>query len=145
MSKTIKVKTTAKFQPGKSGNPKGRPRGVPDCRSEWRDGLAKHLPALIDQLVDKAKAGDEFAIKLILERVAPPLRSQGPTVNIKDMEKAKGLAAKAEVVLTALACGGLPIDAGRSLLEAIGAVARISEVDELAKRVEALEQLKGDV
>jgi hypothetical protein len=141
---TIKSIKTTRFEPGRSGNPKGRPRGVPDRRNEWRRALANYLPDLIDQLVTKATAGDEFAIKLILERVAAPLRPQSQTVTLPGMETAEGLAAKAEIVLEALAVGLLPIDAGRGLLEAISIVAKIAELDELMKRVEALEHTKRD-
>lgn len=137
-----KTKPTARFQPGHSGNPKGRPKGVPDRRSAWREALADHLPELLDHLVARAKAGDEFAIKAILERVAPPLRAHGPSVDVPGMSSAVGLAAKAEVVLMALGDGQISVDSGRALLEAIGALAKITEVDELLKRVEELERKK---
>jgi hypothetical protein len=105
--------------------------------------LAEHLPELIEKLVSRAKAGDEFAIKLILERVAPPLRPQGQRVVLPRVEVARGTVAKAEAVLEALGAGEVPVETGRSLLEAIATVARITEIHDLLRRVETLEEKKG--
>lgn len=143
MTKSRRTTKAAPFKPGQSGNPKGRPRGVPDRRNEWREALAEHLPDLIENLVTKAKAGDEFSIRLILERVAPPLRPHSQPILIAGMES-ESLTAKAEAVLAALGAGQVPVDAGRGLLEAIGAVAKITEIDDLIKRVQALEQQKEE-
>ena len=64
-----------------------------------------YLPDLIERLVARARAGDEFAIKMVLERVAAPLRPQGAAVNVPNWESAQGLTAKAEAILAALDCG----------------------------------------
>lgn len=130
------------FKPGQSGNPKGRPKGVPDRRNQWREALADELPNIVEQLKRRATNGDDTAIRLILERVAPPLRPQGPAVELPELLEADGLAAKAEAVLAAIAMGRLSVDAGRSLLDALGAVAKAVEVHELTRRVEALEATK---
>lgn len=142
MAKAPTSDRSQRFQPGQSGNPRGRPRGIPDRRNAWREALADHLPELIDRLVEKAKSGDEFATKLILERVAPPLRPQGQTVKVPGLDAAHGFAAKAEAVLAALGRGQLPIETGRHLLEALGTVAKIAELDDLFRRVEELERKK---
>lgn len=128
-----------KFQKGCSGNAAGRPKGIKDKRLQWREALAEHLPELVDLLVAKAKAGDEFSIRLVLERVAPPLRPQGPTVELPDLLEAPTLSSKAEAILGAVASGRLPVDTGRGLLDALAAVAKAIEVEQLTARIEALE------
>ena len=102
-----------------------------------------YLPDLIERLVARARAGDEFAIKMVLERVAAPLRPQGAAVNVPNWESAQGLTAKAEAILAALVRGQVPVDAGRSLLEALAVVGKIAELEDLARRVGNLEQLRG--
>lgn len=129
----------ARYRPGRSGNPKGRPKGVPDRRNQWRVALAECLPDLIHQLERRAQNGDDFAIKLILERVAPPLRPDGIVVTLPELAVADSLTAKANAVFNAIGEGRIPVDAGRALIESLTNVARIAESDELAKRVEALE------
>ena len=49
------------------------------------------------------------------------------------------LTAQGRAVLAAVAAGGLAPTQGAALLGAIGTLARVSEVDELAQRISALE------
>ena len=46
-------------------------------------------------------------------------------------------------LLAAIARGELPVDAGRSLIEALGTLANLVQVDEMLKRIEALEREKA--
>ena len=130
---------STKFKPGKSGNPKGRPKGIKDRRTQWRDTLRKELPDLLTKLVQMAKEGDPQALKLILDRVAPPLRAQSEPVEIPTLAAAGTLTERAQAVITAVADGALSTDAASDLLAALANVARITEIDELAARVAALE------
>lgn len=135
---------TNKFKPGKSGNPKGRPVGIIDRRTKWRDTLRAELPDLLKRLVVLARAGDVQALKLILDRVAPPLRPQAEPVEIPAVATAVSLGAKARAVLDALGAGQLTADSAADVLAALGSIARIVEHDELAARIAALETSRHD-
>jgi len=63
------------FQKGQSGNPSGRPKGAKDKRTELRELLQPHAPALIEKAVEMALDGDTTALKMCLDRIIPAMRS----------------------------------------------------------------------
>lgn len=63
------------FQEGQSGNPAGRPKGSKDKRTELRELLEPHAPALIEKAVSMALEGDTTAMKMCLDRILPAMKS----------------------------------------------------------------------
>jgi len=62
------------FEPGQSGNPKGRPPGAKDRRAELREKLRSHAPELIQKTVTLALEGDTTALKILWDRMLPVLK-----------------------------------------------------------------------
>ena len=61
------------FQPGKSGNPKGRRRGSRSKVLVALEALGEgEVEAIVKTMIEKAKEGDAAAAKTILDRVWPP-------------------------------------------------------------------------
>lgn len=134
-------KKRGRWKAGESGNPKGRKPGTGEV-AKLRDSIAAHLPAIITQLVTKAKEGDSQAARLLLERVLPPIKPiEQPTMLILPDDGT--LTAKAAAVLTAAAAGVLAPGQAAQLITALGTLAKITEVDELAARITALETMKN--
>ena len=129
-------KPPGRWKPGESGNPKGKPAGCGELQ-RLRAAIAEHVPEIINQLVAAARAGDIPAARLILERVLPPVKAieQTQVISMPDGT----LTEQGRAVLAAVATGKLAPGQGAALLGAIGTLARVSEVDELAARVAALE------
>jgi len=125
------------WKKGQSGNPAGRPRGTGEIAS-LRAAIAKRVPELLDAMMAKALEGDTAAARLLLERTLPPLKSTEPTQPLE--LPAGSLTDQGRAVLSAVATGELAPGTGASLLGAIGALARVSEIDELATRISALEE-----
>lgn len=122
---------------GQSGNPGGRKPGSGKV-AKLREGIAKHVDAIVAQLVEKAKAGDVGAARLLLERVLPavkPVEAAAPVALPEDGT----LTDKGAAVLAAVAAGDLAPGQGAALLAALGTLAKVAEVDELQRRIEALE------
>ena len=125
------------WQPGQTGNPKGRPPGQSEI-TRLRAAIAEHVPTILNQLVTAAKDGDIQAARLILERVLPPLKGIEQAVELQ-LPEGGTLTAKASAVLNAAAAGDLAPGQAAQLIAALGTLAKISEVDELAARITALE------
>lgn len=130
---------STKFKPGRSGNPAGRPKGTKDRRTELRELIKPHAPDLIAKALALANEGDTAALKLLLERAVPPYRPTGEAVAFP-MPKQGSLADSGRAVMKAIADGKLPPDMGRQLIDALAALGRIVELDELDKRLSALEE-----
>lgn len=133
----------AKFQPGQSGNPAGKPKGAKDKRTAFRDLLTPHADELIRKAVALAKKGDPTCLRLCLERIVPALKSEGAPVSLPALADAATLSDQGRVILRAVAEGSLSPDRAGTLLQAVAAQARAVEVDELARRIEALEARQG--
>jgi hypothetical protein len=124
---------------GTSGNPKGAPKGTVHASTRLRKAIAAELPGVIDALIDAAKKGDTTAAGILLSRSLPPLRPSRDHV-IVDGVTAESTPAEIAIAVTRAACAGtLPADVAADLAAALASVAKVREVDELARRLDALE------
>ena len=127
----------AAWKPGQSGNPKGRPPGAGEV-AKMRAAIAGNVPAILESLTTAALAGDVQAARLLLERVIAPLKASEQAVALQ-LPTDGTLTAKAAAVLDAAAAGTLAPGQAAQLIAALGAMAKIHEIDELAARITALE------
>jgi hypothetical protein len=129
------------WKPGQSGNPKGKPPGSGELQ-KLRAAIGEHVPEIINQLVAAARGGDIQAARLILERVLPPVKAieQAQTIDLPD----GSLTDQGRAVLRSVAAGELAPGQGAQLLAAIGTLGKVTELDELAARVAALETKHGN-
>lgn len=133
-------KPPAGWKKGQSGNPAGRTPGTGEV-AQIRAAIAKQVPAIIKQLTTAAMAGDVAAARLLLERTVAPLKAVEPTV-VVDMA-GTSLTDQGRAVLASVAAGDVAPSQGAALVGAIGTLARVVELDELAARVGALEAQNG--
>ena len=127
----------AAWKPGQSGNPKGRPAGSGEV-AKLRAAIADRVPELLSKLMAQALEGDTAAARLLLERAIAPLKAaeQPQALTLPDGT----LTDQGRAVLASVASGELAPGQGAALLGAIGTLARVAEVDELAARITFLEQ-----
>lgn len=131
----------AKFTPGKSGNPAGRKPGGRDKRNQLRELLKPHANLLIEKAVNMALQGDVSALKLCIDRLVPPLRTQREPVKVAT---SGSLTDKAEYLFNAATSGVIGADVATELVALLTAQARIIETAELVARLEALEAKIAD-
>lgn len=136
---TKKKPPATTWKKGQSGNPKGRPPGVPDRRTAMRDALGDDLPAIVQKVVEQAKAGDLRACELVLSRCMPSLRPIGQPAPFPLATDATPSDA-ARALVQAVADGRIAPDVARQILDGLAAMTRIIEADELEQRLRALEE-----
>lgn len=134
---------SGRFKKGVSGNPSGRPVGTKNHSTLLRESLEGKGKAIASVVVDAAMNGDMTAAKLILERVMPPLRPTDAPIQI-NLPQDQGLAGSSWAILQAAADGDLAPDTAAKLIASVSQLARITEIDELQHRIEALEALSDD-
>lgn len=129
---------TPKFTPGKSGNPAGRPAGkTPGAKI--RKAIEAHSDDILKAVIDSAVAGDMAACKILLDRITPTLKPVAQPIFLPVNDS---LAGQGSEVIKATMVGRIPPDIGSQLISALAAQSKIIEIDELTKRIEALENKK---
>jgi hypothetical protein len=132
-------KRAGRWKTGESGNPNGRPHGTGRIQ-KLREDIAKDLPEIILKLREAAKGGDMQASRLLLERVLPPVKAIDIPVNLS-LDANASITDQGRQVLQAISKGELSSTQGSQLLTAMGTLAKVVEVDELASRITVLEEL----
>jgi len=122
-----------------SGNKRGRPKGSRDARTLLFDELVPHGQALISKAVALALNGDPVMIRLCLDKLISNPKPREQSVKIKDF--GGSLSERGELVLAAIASGDISPSEGSVVLGAITAQSKLIEVDDLIKRIEALEHV----
>lgn len=127
----------AKWVPGmKSPNPAGRPAGLtPQALLTKR--MVEEGEAVLNAVLEKAKAGDPASASLVLSRILPTLRSQSQPVRF-EFDPEAPITRQIEQVLAAVAAGAVPPDVGQMIVSAIGTLSNARVTEELAAEVAAL-------
>lgn len=135
----------ARFQPGKSGNPKGRPSGSRNKIFATLDAIGdESAEAIVRAVVDKAKDGDVMAAKAILERVWPVRKGSPVSFHLPSIAKVEELPAAVEAVAQQVACGDLSPEEGASVVALIDTQRRAIDTSNHAERLAALEEVLKD-
>jgi hypothetical protein len=129
------------FTKGVSGNPTGRPRGIKDKRHRYSESIDSMIPQVLESVYQKALAGDMTAARMLLDRTLPNKRPEQERVEI---EHSGNIASDAKNVLRSVFDGEVSPELGASLLSSMTSVLKAIEVENLAKRIEALEGQKNE-
>jgi hypothetical protein len=124
-----------RWKPGESGNPAGRKPGSGDV-ARLRAAIAEKVPTIIEKLTASALLGDVGVARLLLERVIPPLKASEEAAPLTLPDGT--LTEQGKAVLASVASGDLAPGQGAALLTSLGTLAKLTETDELSRRIEAL-------
>jgi len=131
------------FQPGQSGNPDGRPVG-----SRHKTTLA--IEALLEgehekltrKAIEMALAGDGPALRLCLDRLAPPRKDAPISINLPPVRSAEDAVNASAALLAAVAAGDVTPDEAGRVMALLTGHRQIIETGELERRIAALEGKK---
>ena len=129
--------TDGTFGPGNSGKPKGTRHKATQAALALLDGEAE---ALTRQAVTMALGGDATALRLCLERIAPPRRDAPVTFDLPPMETARDAAKAAGAVLGAVAHGDLTPTEGAHIMALVETYRRTLETSDLEARLRYMEE-----
>jgi len=123
-----------RWKPGQSGNPKGRPGKGAEIRRKLMELTPDALRAITAGIID----GDSACLKIWADRCDPVSKASYERVDF--MCDTTDLTSAALSVISAISRGEVPPDVGTQIINAIAAAAKVAEVDELRREVEALER-----
>lgn len=124
------------WKPGESGNPNGRPPGT-TLAGRLREAVGREFDGIVEALIASAKGGDIQAANLLLTRVCPALK---PISEPTKLEIAgDSLTEKSHSILGLVSDGKLSAPDAKLVIDGLSAVARITETDDLLRRIELLE------
>ena len=128
--------TAGTFTTGNPGRPKGARNRTTMAVMELLEGQAE---ALTQRAVELALQGDSVALRLCLERLAPPRKDVPVQFPMPRMSTARDAAEAAGAVLEAVSEGDLTPTEGAQVMALVDSYRRTLEVTELEARLVALE------
>ena len=94
-------------------------------------------------VIDAAKAGDLAAARLVIERLAPPLRERPLSLPLPDTGTVAGVSAAQQAILQAVGEGEILPGEGTALAGIVESRRKALETVELEQRISALEARHG--
>ncbi len=131
--------TDGKFAPGNPGKPVGARHRATKAVADLLDGEAE---ALTRKAVERALEGDTTALRLCLERIAPPRKDTPVQFDLPPMTSALDASEAAQAVLGAVSAGDLTPLEGASVMGLVEQYRRTLELTDFERRIEALEARK---
>ena len=129
--------TDGTFASGNPGRPPGARHRATRAALALLDGEAE---ALTRKAVEQALAGDTVALRLCLERIAPPQKDAPVSFALPSMQSAADAAQAAGAILDAVAAGDLTPKEGAHVMQLVETYRRTLETTEFEARVAALEE-----
>ena len=126
-----------KFQPGQSGNPKGRAKGKPLLVTELRTAIEAKSDEIFQAVINAAIGGDMAACKMLLDRITPALKPQALSITLPVKET---LPEQGNEIIKATMTGAIAPDIASQLIVALTSQGKLIELQELTERLMRIEK-----
>jgi hypothetical protein len=111
--------TTMAFQPGRSGNIKGRPKGSLNKQTRLLSILETRAECLVNKLIDLALDGDVNALRLCIERLIPKVQRLTTDIEFPTCGNQESIFKLKDTVLRAALDGQISVDDAEKLTKLI--------------------------
>ena len=128
--------TDGKFSDGNAGRPKGSRNKATIAIEILLEGQSE---ALTQTAISKALEGDSIALRLCMDRIAPPMKDKPVSFFLPQMQNAIGASQAAGSVLNAVSDGNLTPIEGTRVMGLIDSYRRTLELTDIEQRLQALE------
>ncbi len=133
----VTKKNQTSFKPGVSANPAGRPSGTTP-RAKFRKLVEADMPEMVATLVQAAKNGDVVAIRVILDRTVPALKSTAADLSLRTIGT---ITERGESIIRAMMNGQISPDVAKVAIDVLAGQAKLQEHSDVLIRLEQLESL----
>jgi hypothetical protein len=128
------------FATGNNANPGGRPRGARHRVTRAIEELFEgEHEALTRKAIEKALEGDMTALRLCLDRLAPPRKDAPISTDLPIVRNARDALEASAALLAAVSAGEVTPDEGGRVMALLTAHKGILETADLEARIAALE------
>jgi hypothetical protein len=132
------------FQKGQSGNPGGRPPGARNKATRIAEALLQgEAEAMTRVAIERAKAGDMAALRMCLDRLAPPCRDRTIEFELPPLTNAQDAAAALAAITAAVSAGELTPGEAGELFKLVDGFARLLDTTVYEQKVLVLERAVG--
>jgi hypothetical protein len=133
------------FEKGQSGNPAGRPPGARNKATLLIEKLLDDdAKSITEKAIELAKAGDSTALRLCLDRIAPPRKDRHIAFDLPKLKRPEDAVAAAGSIVEAVANAELTPSEASEMMKLIEGYTRILEAEDHEQRLRTLEGQLND-
>ena len=129
------------FLPGNRGKPKGATHRATRAVMALLEGESAELTR---KAIERALEGDTTALRLCLERIAPPPKDSPVRFKLPSIESATDATRAAAAILKAVSQSKLTPSEGAHVMALVDSYRRALETSEIEQRIDALERAKAE-
>jgi len=132
------------FPKGRSGNPRGKPKGARHKTTLLAEKLMQDdAENIVNAVLTAARSGDMTAARIVLDRIAPARRDNPVAFALPKIKRPADAVAASAAILSAVADGRLTPGEALEDSKLIEGFVKALEVAELEQRLNELEERMG--
>ena len=129
-----------RFAPGQSGNPAGKAKGTRNKTTLAIETLLEgEAEELTRKAIEMAKAGDGPALRMCLDRLAPPRKDAPVCFDLPPIKSVADAVEASSALLSAVAAGDVTPDEASRIMSLLTSHKVLVETGEFERRLEVLE------